>query len=122
MAGCTGQKAPVASQEAAKKGQEEKWYVVSVKQAPFYEFGPAQATGPSFGVKEGDYLMLLKREPGFSRVRLEDGQEGYIANDFIKEAPNGPAFSLFINDRPTRAEIEEFVPPTFDESLPAPAP
>jgi len=118
LAGCTAGKAPVASQEAAQAGGE-KWYVVSARQAPFYEFGPAQPSGPSFGLPQGEYLQLLKREIGFSRVRLENGQEGYVANDFIREAPRGPSLFSVTSGRPTRAEIEEFVPPTFTDAPPS---
>lgn len=62
-------------------------YVVNVKQTPFYRYGPAQATGPDFNLDLGQRVTVIRRDYGFSRVTLETGQVGFVANEDILPAP-----------------------------------
>ncbi len=64
-------------------------YVVKVKQTAFYRYGPAQATGPDFNLNQGQPVTVLRRDFGFSRVTLEGGQVGFVANDDLMPAPPG---------------------------------
>lgn len=133
LVGCANQTPPVASSEAASKtaakaGEStEVHYVISAKYAPFYQYGPAQRTGPDLGLVYGDSLMLVKRESGFSRVRLDDGRDGYVANDLMKEAPkvsfrlNGLSGNgIGGSSRSERDAQRAFVPPTFIDDTPLP--
>lgn len=61
--------------------------VVVLESTPFYRKGPAQGTGPDLSLAKGDEVEVLRKEFGFSFVRIEDGQNGYIANESIKPAP-----------------------------------
>jgi hypothetical protein len=49
--------------------------------APFYQYGPNQAMGPSQVLRAGTRFKLLSRELGFSKVLLDDGRTGYVANE-----------------------------------------
>lgn len=62
-------------------------YAVAAKFAPFYRFGPMQPGGPDLSLRAGDRLRLLRREMGFSFVKIPDGRTGYVANDAVKPAP-----------------------------------
>ena len=46
-------------------------FLVSVKSAQFYKYGPAQAFGADFTLAQGQKVTMLERQFGFSRVMLE---------------------------------------------------
>ena len=60
-------------------------YLVSVAQAEFYKFGPAQSFGADFVLKKGERLTMLDRQWGFSRVLTDTGVVGYISNEQIAQ-------------------------------------
>jgi hypothetical protein len=62
--------------------------VVVVDRTPFYHNGPAQGNGPDLSLVKGDEVEVLRKELGFSFVRIYDGQNGYVANESIRPAPN----------------------------------
>lgn len=64
--------------------------LVSVDYAQFFRLGPQQAGGADRSLRLNDRVMLLRKEFGYSRVQLEDGQVGYMANEDIKAAPPEP--------------------------------
>ncbi len=57
--------------------------------APFWTYGPQQAGGPNERLTLGDQIAVLRWEYGFSRVQLESGATGYVANEDIEPAPPG---------------------------------
>lgn len=63
--------------------------VVSVDRTPFFHNGPAQGSGPDLSLIKGDAVEVLRKEIGYSFVRIEDGQNGYVANEAL--APVAPA-------------------------------
>lgn len=65
-------------------------FLVSVKSAQFYKYGPAQAFGADFTLAAGQKVTMLDRQFGFSRVMLEDGTSGYMATEELKPAPPDP--------------------------------
>ena len=65
-------------------------YVVTVPQAQFYKYGPAQAFGADGVLTQGQQVKMLKREFGYSRVMLDNGQSGYVSTDDLKPAPPAP--------------------------------
>ena len=65
--------------------------VVSVEHTPFYHNGPAQGNGPDFSLMKGDDVEVLRKELGYSFVRISDGQNGYVANEALAPAPPVPA-------------------------------
>ena len=73
--------------EGTKPQKENLYYAVSGKLAQVYRFGPAQPTGADALLKQGQRVIMLRREFGYSRVMTDDGLTGYIANDLIAPAP-----------------------------------
>lgn len=71
----------------SKPGKGDVYYAVSAKQAQVYRFGPAQPTGADALLKQGQRVVMLRQEFGYSRVMTDDGMTGYIANDLIAPAP-----------------------------------
>jgi hypothetical protein len=67
------------------KGEGE--YMVTAKQTQVFRFGPAQTSGADAILVEGERVVMLRREYGYSRVMTEDGQPGFVANDTIAPAP-----------------------------------
>lgn len=84
--------------------------VVVVERTPFYHNGPAQGNGPDLSLLKGDEVEVLRKELGFSFVRIYDGQNGYVANESIKPVPPSiPQASL----KPQSEESSVPVKPTF---------
>ena len=71
----------------SKPQKDNLYYAVSAKMAQVYRFGPAQPTGADALLKQGQRVIMLRQEFGYSRVMTEDGMTGYIANDLIAPAP-----------------------------------
>ncbi len=78
LAGCT---APGAS-----SGR----FVIAPANSGFYKYGPAQAFGPDLALSKGQKVTMINRQFGFSQVRLDDGQTGFVATDDLKPAPPEP--------------------------------
>jgi len=64
-------------------------YTVRVK-TPLYRYGPAQSFGPDFSLAQGQHVIMLKKEFGYSRVMTDDGQSGYVASEDLAVAPPPP--------------------------------
>jgi hypothetical protein len=60
---------------------------VSTDYAQFFRLGPQQAGGADRSLRAGERVMLRRKEFGYSRVQLADGQVGYMANEDIAAAP-----------------------------------
>src|SRR5437870_2733648 len=61
-----------------------KYYAVSVKQAAFYFYGPQQANGPDQKLPQDTLVMLIRPSFGYSKVKLMNGQQGYVATQDIR--------------------------------------
>lgn len=64
--------------------------VIATDYAQFFRLGPQQAGGADLSLRTGERVMLQRKEFGYSRVQLEDGQIGYIANEDLQPAPPEP--------------------------------
>ena len=64
--------------------------VINTDYAQFFRLGPQQAGGADLSLRTGECVMLQRKEFGYSRVQLEDGQVGYMANEDITPAPPEP--------------------------------
>ena len=71
----------------SQPGKVSVYYAVSAKLAQVYRFGPAQPTGADALLTQGQRVIMLRQEFGYSRVMTEDGMTGYVANDLIAPAP-----------------------------------
>lgn len=65
-------------------------YIVNVPQTPIFRYGPAQSFGPDFSLTQGQHVVMLRREFGYSRVMTDDGQSGYVATEDLAPAPPPP--------------------------------
>jgi uncharacterized protein YgiM (DUF1202 family) len=65
--------------------------VVTADRTPFFHNGPAQGNGPDLSLVKGDVVEVLRKEIGYSFVRIEDGQNGYVSNEALAPAPATPA-------------------------------
>ncbi len=104
-------------------------FVIKARTTPFFIYGPAQSRGADFALPKDTQVTMLKREFGYSQVRMASGQTGYVANDDLAPAPERPPAPKQKKSSRGRVQSEsEFVPPTRlpDEQLPgepgAPAP
>lgn len=64
--------------------------VVSNEYSLFFRLGPQQAGGADMSLRTNEKVMLLRKEFGYSRVQLENGMVGYMANEDIQPAPEPP--------------------------------
>src|SRR5438045_6613163 len=64
-----------------------KYYAVSAKRAEFYLYGPQQASGPDLKLPQDTLVMLIRPSFGYSKVKLMNGQQGYVASQDIRAAP-----------------------------------
>jgi hypothetical protein len=78
LAGCATQ--------SFEPGKEPEFEVIG-DYAKFYLAGPGQERGPDATLRTGERFFLVRREMGYSLVRLEDGRTGYVANEEMAPAP-----------------------------------
>lgn len=64
--------------------------VIARDYAQFFRLGPQQAGGADLSLRTGKFVMLQRKEFGYSRVQLADGQVGYMANEDLQPAPPAP--------------------------------
>lgn len=62
-------------------------YAVSADKTPFYRFGPQQGSGPDRDLPRETVVTVIRRSMGYAKVRLEDGQEGFVASEDLTRAP-----------------------------------
>lgn len=90
-------------------------FIVTAKNTPFYKYGPAQGNA-DFLLPQGRLLTLVKRSFGFSEMRTEDGQTGYVSNDDIGPAPAPtPTPKPEKPRRSRRSSADDFPQPNFDQ-------
>ena len=62
-------------------------YVVSTPQTAMFRYGPAQSFGADFNLQQGQRVVMMRKEYGYSRVMTESGQTGYVATEDLAPAP-----------------------------------
>ncbi len=104
-------------------------YHVSAIRAPVYTSEPTQGESADFALHKGDALTMLRRQPGFSRVRAANGREGYVATDQIipviplppepaPVAPTAPSpFSDSLGFKPSALPVEKLQVVPMDQML-----
>jgi hypothetical protein len=90
--------------------------------SPFYSRGPQQIQGPDASLRQGDRLLLLRKEFGYSYVQLADGRTGFVPNENIGTPPTPPIAANKPRPQPKKpapppeessADLEEEVLPDF---------
>ncbi len=76
-------------------------YEVRVE-TPMYRYGPAQSFGPDMNLKQGQHVVLMRKEYGYSRIMTDEGQTGYVATEDIipAAAPKSTAATGVANRYP----------------------
>lgn len=94
--------------------------VIGTDYAQFYRLGPQQAGGADLSLRTGEFVMLQRKEFGYSRVQLEDGQVGYMANEDLQTAPPEPRRKRGLRSGATNGETpkrNKRSAPAYDEEL-----
>ena len=76
--------------------------VIVTDYSQFFRLGPQQAGGADLSLRTGERVMLQRKEFGYSRVQLEDGQVGYIANEDLQAAPPEPRRKFGLREKSGR--------------------
>ncbi len=71
----------------ALNGTTGGWYSVTAEQTPFYKYGPQQGNGPDEQLPKEALLKVIRPSFGYVKVKLQDGQDGYVASEDIRPAP-----------------------------------
>ena len=77
--------------------------VIANDYAQFFRLGPQQAGGADLSLRTGEFVMLQRKEFGYSRVQLEDGQIGYMANEDLQPAPPEPRRKFGLREKAGRS-------------------
>jgi hypothetical protein len=70
----------------ALSGTTEGWYAVSSSQTAFYHYGPQQGNGPDTQLPHDAIMKVIRPSFGYVKVRLQDGENGYVASEDIRPA------------------------------------
>jgi hypothetical protein len=66
--------------------QVGRWYSVVTNSSPFYRYGPQQGYGADQLLAKDSLMQLVRPSFGYCKVRLQNGQEGYVAAEDIRPA------------------------------------
>lgn len=92
--------------------------IVAVEKTPFFHHGPMQGNGPDGLLPKGCEVDVLSKDMGFSYVRTQDGQLGYVDNEALASAPALPPLPTPTPD--VSANTESFDLPVASNSAAAP--
>jgi len=70
------------------------WYSVTAQQTPFYHYGPQQGNGPDSQLPRDSIMKVIRPSFGYVKVQLQDGENGYVANEDI-----GPANPTLVAEK-----------------------
>jgi hypothetical protein len=68
-------------------GTTGDWYCVTTSQTPFFRYGPQQGSGPDEQLPRDSIMKVIRPSFGYVKVRLQNGSDGYVANEDIRPAP-----------------------------------
>jgi hypothetical protein len=90
-------------------------FVVTAEKTAFYRYGPQQGQGPDRELEKNTPVTLIRHAFGYSKVRLADGHQGFVANDDLARA-SGQLIAQTTSTIPN--EPESPLPPTPQVKLP----
>ncbi|MGI9115565.1 MAG: hypothetical protein ACR2FX_11150 [Chthoniobacterales bacterium] len=146
VAGLLGACSTTDSNTAAARANNGKYFAVSATEAPFYHYGPLQGNGPDQKLPQDTLVTLIRPSFGYSKVKLLNGEQGYVASEDIHVASAAliaaatapppstatsriPKFRLDSNDprliappEPLPLDLPEPTPIPGTESSPGPVP
>jgi hypothetical protein len=62
-------------------------FAVTSEHTSFYRYGPKQGHGPDRELPKDTVVTMIRHSFGYSKIRLEDGEQGFVANDDLIRAP-----------------------------------
>ena len=68
-------------------GTNGGWYAVTADHTPFYKYGPQQGSGPDQQLAKDSIMKVIRPSFGYVKVKLQDGEDGYVASEDIRPAP-----------------------------------
>ena len=71
---------------AIAKNKHEELFVVTADKTEFFRDGPQQGRGADRELQKDTMVTVIRHAFGYSKVRLTDGQQGFVANDSITHA------------------------------------
>lgn len=86
-------------------GGGETYYSVAVSSANFFRYGPQQDTGPDQRLPRDTLMRVTSRSFGYAKVKLLNGEEGYVAGDEIHVAPGSLVAAAFPTPTPSRRRV-----------------
>jgi hypothetical protein len=106
---------------------DETYYSVAVSSADFFHYGPQQDTGPDRRLARDTLMTVTGRSFGYAKVKLTNGEEGYVASDDINVAPASLVVAAFPRPTPARRVYPEPQLPALEstpgiEPTPIPSP
>jgi hypothetical protein len=75
------------SSKSKPKPNHDGLLAVTAEKTPFYELGPQQGRGPDRELTRDTVVTVIRHSWGYSKVKLEDGKQGFVANDDLGQAP-----------------------------------
>jgi len=93
-------------QKPATAADGGKFYVVTAESADFFRYGPQQGNGPDKKLEKGTLITLIRPSFGTCKVKLLDGQQGFVANEDIGVA--SPALIAAATTAPARPRNARF--------------
>lgn len=82
-----------------------KFFAVTAESADFYRFGPQQGNGPDKKLDKGTLVTLIRPSFGYCKVKLSDGEQGFVANENIGRAPDSLVAATNAPARPPNARF-----------------
>jgi hypothetical protein len=104
------------SKKSAAKHEGAGVFAVTAEQTAFYRYGPQQAHGPDHELPKDTLVTMIRHSFAYSKVRLANGERGFVANDDIRRASE----SLIAQGR--SEEENESLPPPPPVNLPSAEP
>jgi hypothetical protein len=105
--------------QAAPSGDH---YEVTSASAAFFRYGPQQANGPDKKLPRKTGMTLVKTSFGYAQVRLDTGEQGYVARTDIRPAQHPVAPKRESTPTPGPLKYTEpNLPPVEPTAIPAPS-
>jgi hypothetical protein len=86
---------------------DETYYSVAVSSADFFHYGPQQDSGPDRRLPRDTLMTVTGRSFGYAKVKLTNGEQGYVARDEIHVAPASLVAAAFPTPTPARRVYPE---------------
>src|SRR3954451_13492810 len=75
------------SSKPKSKPAHDTLFAVTAEKTSFYHYGPQQGRGPDRELPRDTLVTVIRRSWGYSKVKLEDDEQGFVASDDLGRAP-----------------------------------